>query len=120
MEGGNIDDALELLNKSLNMNISILGEDDFSNCGIRTIIAHVYVKKKMYNESIQQLTMILDMSNKKFGPKSEQTAAIFLELAESYDKKGDYVEAIDYQKQALLSVERLTRRRTRSTSTSSG
>ncbi len=58
MEGGNTDDALELLEKSLKMNKAILGEDDFSNCSIYTIMAHVYVKKKMFEEAIAQLSTV--------------------------------------------------------------
>lgn len=35
------------------MNQTILGADDFTNCSIYTIIAHVYIKKKMYDEAIE-------------------------------------------------------------------
>lgn len=101
MEGGNIDDALELLEKSLHMNKSILGEDDYSNCSILTIIAQVYLKKKMYEEAIQQLTTVWEMSEAKFGLKSEQSAAALVELANAYDKKGDYKEAAEHQRKAL-------------------
>ncbi len=59
MEGGNTDDALELLEKSLNMNKAILGESDFSNSSIYTIMAHVYIKKKMYDEAIAKLSIVL-------------------------------------------------------------
>ena len=59
MEGGNTDDALELLEKSLKMNKAILGEEDFSNCSIYTIMSHVYLKKKMYDQAIQQLSIVL-------------------------------------------------------------
>eukprot|EP00826_Nyctotherus_ovalis_P022494 TRINITY_DN1742_c0_g1_i5.p1 TRINITY_DN1742_c0_g1~~TRINITY_DN1742_c0_g1_i5.p1 ORF type:complete len:244 (+),score=60.51 TRINITY_DN1742_c0_g1_i5:259-990(+) len=101
MEGGNIDDALELLEKSLHMNKSILGEDDYSNCSILTIIAQVYLKKKMYEEAIQQLTTVWEMSEAKFGLESEQSAAALVELANVYDNKGNYKDATEYQKKAL-------------------
>jgi len=101
MEGGNINDALELLEKSLHMNKSILGEDDYSNCSIMIIIAQVHLKKKMYDEAIQELTIVWKMSEAKFGAKSEQSASVLVELGNAYDKKGDYKKAIEYQKEAL-------------------
>lgn len=56
--GGNLDDALDLLEKSLKMNKAILGDDDFTNCSIYTIIAHVYIKKKQYDNAIQHLSKV--------------------------------------------------------------
>lgn len=101
MEGGDVDDALDLLERSLKMNKTILGEDDFSNCSIYIIMAHIYLKKKMYDQAIQQLLLVKDLSEAKFGTNSETTASVFLELADAYVKKEDYEQAIEYQKKAF-------------------
>lgn len=52
MEAGSLNDALGLLEKSLKMNKTVLGEDDISNCGILSTLAKVYVKKKDYENAI--------------------------------------------------------------------
>ena len=101
MEGGNIDDALELLEKSLTMNKAILGEDDFSNCSIYIIMAHVYLRKHLYDKAMDQLLLVKGLSEAKFGEKSETTASVFLELADVYIKKGDLIHAIECQKKGF-------------------
>eukprot|EP00826_Nyctotherus_ovalis_P011183 TRINITY_DN1291_c0_g2_i1.p1 TRINITY_DN1291_c0_g2~~TRINITY_DN1291_c0_g2_i1.p1 ORF type:complete len:283 (-),score=69.83 TRINITY_DN1291_c0_g2_i1:305-1153(-) len=107
MEGGNVDDALELLEKSLEMNKAILGGDDFSNCSIYIIMAHIYLKKAMYDQAVQLLLLVKELSEGRFGKKSETTASVFLELADAYVKKGEYEQAIEYQKEAFEAYKEL-------------
>ena len=101
MEGGNANDALKLLEKSLAMNKAILGEEDFSNCSIHSIMARVYIKKKMYKEAIQHLSTVWEFCEVKFGMKSKETARVFLELADAHDKNKEHEGAIEFQKRAF-------------------
>jgi len=57
MEGGNLDDALGLLEKSLKMNKTILGEEDMSNASIYRVLAEVHSKKKEYDRAINYLSI---------------------------------------------------------------
>lgn len=107
MEGGNPDDALELLDKSLAMNKAILGEEDFSNCSIYNIIARVYIRKKMYKEAIQHLSTVWEYSEAKYGMKSKETAAVFLDLADAHEKNKEHEEAVDFQRRAFETLKNL-------------
>lgn len=100
MEGGNLNDALELLEKSLAMNKAILGEEDYSNCNICNIMARVYMKKKMYKEAIQQYSTVWEFTEAKYGMNSNETVQVFIELSDAYDKNKEYKDAIDFQKRA--------------------
>lgn len=52
MEAGALTDALGLLEKSLKMNKTVLGNDDISNAGIYTTLAKVYMQKKDYENAL--------------------------------------------------------------------
>ena len=52
MEAGSFNDALGLLEKSLKMNKTVLGNDDISNAEIYSTLSKVYLKKKDYENSI--------------------------------------------------------------------
>ncbi len=55
MEAGSLNDALGLLEKSLKMNKTVLGNDDISNAGIYNALSKVYLKKKDYENSLNNL-----------------------------------------------------------------
>lgn len=55
MEAGNFKDALSLLEKSLKMNVEVLGGDHMSNAAIFTVVSQVYAKQKDYDKAIMQL-----------------------------------------------------------------
>lgn len=44
MEAGNYKDALSLLEKSLKMNVEVLGGDHMSNAAIFVVVSNVYTK----------------------------------------------------------------------------
>jgi len=52
MEAGDLSDALGLLEKSLKMNKTVLGNDDISNAGIYSTLSKVYLKKKDFDKAI--------------------------------------------------------------------
>eukprot|EP00826_Nyctotherus_ovalis_P012912 TRINITY_DN13438_c0_g2_i3.p1 TRINITY_DN13438_c0_g2~~TRINITY_DN13438_c0_g2_i3.p1 ORF type:complete len:145 (+),score=51.09 TRINITY_DN13438_c0_g2_i3:562-996(+) len=101
MEGGETDDALKLLEKSLKMNKTILGEDDYSNSIIHTLMARAYVKKGKYQEAIQQYSIVWEYAEAKYGLKSKEVAEVFLELADTYDKNKEYKDAVEFQRRAF-------------------
>lgn len=53
MEAGNFKDALSLLEKSLKMNVEVLGGDHMSNAAIFTVVSQVYAKQKDYDKAIK-------------------------------------------------------------------
>ena len=55
MEAGNYKDSLSLLEKSLKMNMEILGGDHMSNAAIFTVVSNVYTKQKEFEKAIMQL-----------------------------------------------------------------
>jgi hypothetical protein len=58
MEAGNFKDALSLLEKSLKMNIDVLGGDHTSNAQIFTVVSNVYTKQKDYDKALIQLQKV--------------------------------------------------------------
>ena len=55
MEAGNYKDSLSLLEKSLKMNVEILGGNHMSNAAIFTVVSNVYAKQKDYEKALKQL-----------------------------------------------------------------
>lgn len=58
MEAGNFKDALSLLEKSLKMNMDVLGGDHMSNAQIFTVVSNVYSKQKEYDKALHQLQKV--------------------------------------------------------------
>ena len=52
MEAGNYKDALSLLEKSLKMNIEVLGGDHMSNASIFIVVSNVYTKQREYEKAL--------------------------------------------------------------------
>lgn len=52
MEAGNYKDALSLLEKSLKMNMEVLGGDHMSNAQIFTVVSNVYSRQKDFEKAI--------------------------------------------------------------------
>lgn len=69
-----MNDALGLLEKSLKMNKTVLGEDDISNCGILSTLAKVYVKKKDYENAITYYSQVWELTETKYGLDSLEIA----------------------------------------------
>ena len=58
MEAGNFKDALSLLEKSLKMNMEVLGGDHMSNAQIFTVVSNVYTKQRDYEKAILQMKKV--------------------------------------------------------------
>lgn len=58
LEAGNFKDALSLLEKSLKMNIDVLGGDHMSNAQILIVVSNVYLKQKEYEKALVQLQKV--------------------------------------------------------------
>jgi tetratricopeptide (TPR) repeat protein len=56
LEAGNYKDALSLLEKSLKMNVEILGGNHPSNATIFVVVSNVYTKLKEFDKAIAPLT----------------------------------------------------------------
>lgn len=70
MEAGSLNDALGLLEKSLKMNKTVLGEEDISNAGIYSTLSKVYLKKKDYDNAINNLSKVWELTENHFGKDS--------------------------------------------------
>lgn len=101
MEAGSLNDALGLLEKSLKMNKTVLGEDDISNASIYSTLSKVYLKKKEYDKAISQLSKVWELNETKFGKDSLEMVQVYLDLAKVYFKKKEYEEAITNQLHAI-------------------
>lgn len=101
MEAGSLNDALGLLEKSLKMNKTVLGDEDISNASIYSTLSKVYLKKKDYDKSLAQLSKVWELSEAKFGKDSLEIAQVYLDLAKVYFKKKDYEDAINNQLRAI-------------------
>jgi len=101
MEAGSLNDALGLLEKSLKMNKTVLGDEDISNASIYSTLSKVYLKKKDYDKSLAQLSKVWELSEAKFGKDSLEIAQVYLDLAKVYYKKKDFDEAINNQLRAI-------------------
>jgi tetratricopeptide (TPR) repeat protein len=58
MEAGNYKDALSLLEKSLKMNMEVLGGDHMSNAQIFTVVSNVYTKQKDFEKALMQMKKV--------------------------------------------------------------
>lgn len=101
MEAGSLSDALGLLEKSLKMNKTVLGEDDISNASIYSTISKVYLKKKEYDKALTQLSKVWELTESKFGKESLEIAQVYLDLAQVYYKKKELEDAINNQLSAI-------------------
>lgn len=59
----------------------MLGEDDINNCEIYTEMAHVYMKMKDYENALNYVSKVWELSEAKFGRESEQVARAYEEFA---------------------------------------
>ena len=101
MQAGSLTDALGLLEKSLKMNKTVLGEDDISNAGIYSTLSKVYTKKKDYDKAINILSQVWELTENKFGKDSLETAHVYSDFAKVYSKKKDFEEAVKYQAKSI-------------------
>ena len=101
MEAGSLSDALGLLEKSLKMNKTVLGEEDISNASIYSTISKVYLKKKEYDKALSQLSKVWELTENKFGKESLEIAQVYLDLAQVYYKKKELDDAISNQLSAI-------------------
>ena len=101
MEAGSLNDALGLLEKSLKMNKTVLGEEDISNASIYSTLSKVYLKKKDYDKALNQLGKVWELTETKFGKDSIEIAQVYLDMAKVYFKKKEFDEAIEHQLHAI-------------------
>ena len=59
LEAGNYRDAISLLEKSLQMNKQLKGQNDPSNCEIYQIMSRVYVKQRDYDSALKFLQRMM-------------------------------------------------------------
>lgn len=114
MEAGNFKDALSLLEKSLKMNIDVLGGDHMSNAQIFTVVSNVYTKQKDFNKALLQLQKvekIYMIHSNDVVQQQENLGKTYLEMAKVLSKNKDsgLDQAILYQSKAVeafLSLEK--------------
>lgn len=102
LEWGDVKGSLELLNQSIKLNKSLVGEEHISNLQLYTLIAQAYAHEKIkdYDKSLEYLNMVWEMAEKKYGKKNETLGSAYLEIAKVNMLKNDLSEAISNQKHA--------------------
>lgn len=104
MEAGNYKDALSLLEKSLKMNIEVLGGDHLSNANIFTIVSQVYTKQKDFENAIVQLKNVIaifEQHSQDPSLQAEHLGNTYLEMAKVYTKAKEFDLAIEFQSKAV-------------------
>jgi tetratricopeptide (TPR) repeat protein len=104
MEAGNYKDSLSLLEKSLKMNVEVLGGDHMSNAAIFTVVSNVYTKQKEFEKAIMQLKnveAIYQQHSQDPQLQQEQLGNTYLEMARVFNKAKDLDQAIEYQSKAM-------------------
>ena len=104
MEAGNYKDALSLLEKSLKMNIEVLGGDHMSNSAIFIMVSNVYTKQREYEKALQQLKHVEGIYMQYSQDpllQAEQLGNTYLEMAKVQSKAKNLEEAIAYQSKAF-------------------
>lgn len=101
LEMNNCDDAIELLQKALEMTQACYGDDNINCAGIMTLLANCFTKNNDYDQALEYMSKVWDLSEAQYGFKSESCALVYLETAKIYSKKEDYERAIEYQKRAI-------------------
>ena len=109
MEAGNYKDALSLLEKSLKMNVEVLGGDHMSNAAIFTVVSQVYAKQKDYDRAIQQLQHVeqiylshpLEDTEEAQQERQEQLGNTYLEMSRVFARANDTDNAIASQQRAF-------------------
>ena len=95
------------------------GEEDINCASIMTLLANCYTKTQDYDQALEYISKVMkrivffvnekpkvwDISEAKYGFKSESCALVYLETAKIYSKKEDYEKAVEYQKRAISKIE---------------
>lgn len=102
MENDKIQAALQISEKSLKMNITLLGDSHVSNADIYYVISKVNslfnkinTKLKNYKGAIDNLENMFSIYEKVYGYESEKTAKICMEFGQVYELSENFNEAID-------------------------
>ena len=94
-------EALEFLEKALQMNEQHVGKDHVSNVNIITDLAFGYTKKSSYAKALQLYSRAIAIVEKSLGPQSETLASLCLDVAKTQEALSNYQEAIKSQRRAL-------------------
>ncbi|EGR29183.1 hypothetical protein IMG5_161330 [Ichthyophthirius multifiliis] len=101
------DDSLELLIKANEIQVQINGENDVSCIQTLTYISNCYSKLKDYDRALEYLKRILNISESKYGYKSEQSAVAYIDIAKIYELQNSIIEAIEFQQKAIEILEEI-------------
>jgi len=96
------DDALELLQKAREIQLSVYGEESSENM-IPTLelISKCYTKKKDFDTGLEYINKVWDIQEQRHGYKSQEGAMTFVESAKIHALKENYASAIDFQTRAI-------------------
>jgi tetratricopeptide (TPR) repeat protein len=92
MEAGNYKDALSLLEKSLKMNMEVLGGDHMSNAQIFTVVSNVYTKQRDYEKALMQMKKVEQIYMQHSADplvRQEHLGNTYLEMARILNKNKD-------------------------------
>jgi len=94
-------DAIEHLEKALQMNEQQISKDHVSNVNIITDLAFAYSKKSNHQKALTLYTRAIGIVEKSLGPQSETLASLCLDVAKTQEALNNYGEAVKFQQKAL-------------------
>lgn len=95
--------ALENLNKSLEMSIELVGENSTRVASCCNNIGEVYGYKNEYDKAFDYLFRSLNISKKLYGDKNTEIADCCKNIATIYSKTGNYSNALKYYQYGISS-----------------
>jgi len=95
LENDKVSSALQISEKSLKMNITLLGDTHVSNADIYYVISKINTKLTNYKGAIDNLENMFSIYEKVYGYESEKTAKICMEFGQVYELSENFNEAID-------------------------
>ncbi|MCQ2821249.1 MAG: tetratricopeptide repeat protein [archaeon] len=99
--------ALQIADKCLKMNQKINGVDHISNVDIFYIMAKANTSMEDYEEALKNYENIFALYNNIYGPKSQQIAKVYMEMAQIYNLENLLNDSVANYKNAYAIFEEI-------------
>lgn len=81
--------------------MEIYTANDINNAPILTLLAKCYTQMKEYDQAHEWINKVWEISEDKYGYRSESSAMTFIESAKIHALKGSYSSAVELQNRAI-------------------
>lgn len=101
LEMNNMEQAVDLLQKALEMTQVCYGNNNIQCTGILTLLANCCTKNQDYERALDYMASVWEVAEAHYGTNSESCAIVCIETAKIDAKRGDFEKAIVNQKMAI-------------------